>query len=220
VSLENTLIFILIKKFNILRCGQLRNLDLMLPIAFRTNVDMKKNKNILILFAHLGIQHSKIHKAMVAAIRDAHFIEFHDLLETYPDFYFDINAERELLASADLIIFQHPIYWYSAPAILKHWQDMVLTRGYAYGAGGDALKGKDFMLSVSTGGDENSYQPTGAHGRPLKKYFHPSEQMAKFCGMNWLPPFILQGGHNLVQSIIDDHAQSYRKFLNEYTKNT
>jgi len=179
---------------------------------------MKTYKNILILFAHLDIQHSKIHQAMVAAVRDVHFIKFHDLLETYPDFYFDISAERELLASVDLIIYQHPIYWYSAPAILKHWQDMVLTRGYAYGSDGNALKGKDFMLSVSTGGDENSYQSDGVHARPLKEYLYPIEQMAKFCGMNCLPPFILQGGHSLAQSIIDDHAQSYQTFLNEYAK--
>lgn len=28
---------------------------------------------------------------------------------------------------------QHPFYWYSTPALLKEWQDLVLEHGWAYG---------------------------------------------------------------------------------------
>ena len=41
-----------------------------------------------------------------------------------------------------MIVFQHPVYWYSSPAILKEYQDLVLEYGFAYGHDGHALDGK------------------------------------------------------------------------------
>nr|WP_326961761.1 MULTISPECIES: NAD(P)H-dependent oxidoreductase [unclassified Arthrobacter] len=35
--------------------------------------------------------------------------------------------------------------------MLKEWMDQVLTYGFAYGAGGDALQGKRLHLVISTG---------------------------------------------------------------------
>lgn len=171
---------------------------------------------ILVLFAHLAIQRSRINRAMVEAIRGLPHVVFRDLLELYPDFYIDVEAEQGLVRRADLIVFHHPIYWYGAPAILKHWQDVVLTRGFAYGRGGDALKGKDFMLAISTGGAADAYRPGGAHGRPLAELLRPLEQMALFCGMRFLPPFVLQGGHGLPAEVIAAHARDYRALLESY----
>lgn len=51
-------------------------------------------------------------------------------------------AEQEALKKADVIVWQFPIYWYSAPAKMKQWIDDVLAYGFAYGSGGNALKGK------------------------------------------------------------------------------
>jgi len=47
-----------------------------------------------------------------------------------------------------MIVFHHPFYWYSSPAILKEWQDLVLEYGFAYGHEGTALRGKK-SLSAS-----------------------------------------------------------------------
>lgn len=44
-------------------------------------------------------------------------ITFHDLYEAYPDFDIDIKFEQQLLLQHDIIIWQPPFYWYSAPAI-------------------------------------------------------------------------------------------------------
>ena len=123
-------------------------------------------------------------------------------------------AER--MRQADLVVFQHPIYWYGAPAILKHWQDTVLVRGFAYGPGGTALHGKDFMLAISTGGPPESYRPGGAHGFPLVELLRPFEQMARFCGMRYLDPLVLQGGHQLPDETIAAHARRYRALLDGY----
>lgn len=179
---------------------------------------MTHKRKILILFAHLDFQHSKLQRAMVQEVRGLPFIRFHDVLESYPDFFIDVQQEREALGWADLVVFQFPVYWYSTPAILKHWQDTVLTRGYAYGDGGDALRGKGFMVSLSSGGNEEAYTANGVHRRPLDEYLYPLKQMARFCGMNWLPPMVLQGGHDLETTVIDAHAAHYVQFLEKYAR--
>lgn len=171
---------------------------------------------ILVLFAHLAVQRSRINRAMIEAVRGLPNLVIDDLLETYPDFYIDVQRERGRVRQADLIVFQHPVYWYSAPAIIKHWEDVVLNRGFAYGEGGTALRGKDFMLAISTGGPPETYRPGGVHGRPLEDFLRPFEQMARFCGMHYLAPFVLQGGHLLPERAIEDHAAAYRELLQGY----
>ena len=177
---------------------------------------MPEAPRILVLFAHLAIQRSRINRAMVEAARGLPNLVLNDLLETYPDFYIDVERERALALEADLIVFQHPVYWYSAPAIIKHWEDTVLNRGFAYGEGGSALHGKDFMLAISTGGPPETYAAGGIHGRPLDEFLRPFEQMARFCGMNYLPPVVRQGGHALPEPVVDGHARSYRAVLEAY----
>ena len=171
---------------------------------------------LLVLFAHLATHRSRINRAMVEAIRGLERVVLHDLLETYPDFYIDVEEEQRLLRAADLVVFQFPVYWYSSPAIFKHWQDVVLTRGFAYGEGGTALRGKDFMLAISTGALPEAYRPQGMHGYPLEVFLRPFERMARLCGMNWLPPFVLQGGHSVSEAAIEAHAHEYRALLEAY----
>jgi glutathione-regulated potassium-efflux system ancillary protein KefG len=42
----------------------------------------------------------------------------------------------------------HLLYWYSTPAILKEWQDLVLEHVFAYGHEGTKLHGKIFFLRL------------------------------------------------------------------------
>src|SRR5690606_23333267 len=44
----------------------------------------------------------------------------------------DVAAEQEKLKWADVILIQFPLWWFSAPAILKGWFDRVLAAGWAY----------------------------------------------------------------------------------------
>ena len=81
---------------------------------------------ILILFAHPLYEKSRIHKALKKAIPETSDITFRDLYELYPDFNINIKQEQQLLIDHDIIIWQHPVYWYSVPPLLKQWIDMVL----------------------------------------------------------------------------------------------
>jgi len=177
---------------------------------------MGGHPDIVVYFAHLAIEQSVINRALCDAVRDLPQVNFRDLHELYPDFYIDVELEQSVLRNADLIVFQHPIYWYAAPAIFKHFQDNVLLRGFAYGPQGTALHGKDFMLVASTGAPAAEYAPGGIHQYAFEQLIRPLEQTARFCGMRFLPPLLLQGGQGLPRHQIDAHAARYRRELEAY----
>src|ERR1700754_1232375 len=112
---------------------------------------------ILILFAHPALEKSRVHIQLLAAIRGMQDVTLHDLYEVYPDLNIDIRHEQSLLLQHDIILFQHPFYWYSAPAIVKQWQDLVLEHGWAYGHTGTALRGKMTGNVLSAGSQESAY---------------------------------------------------------------
>ena len=177
---------------------------------------MGSDTHIVVSFAHLDIERSVINLALSEAVRDLPNVNFRDLHELYPDFFIDVLTEQAILRDADLIVFQFPIYWYAAPAIFKHFLDTVLSTGFAYGPGGTALQGKDFLLAVSTGAPAEEYAPDGIHHYPFEELSRPIEQTARFCGMRFLPPLVLHAGDNLSRESIDSHAANYRRYLEEY----
>jgi glutathione-regulated potassium-efflux system ancillary protein KefF len=70
-------------------------------------------------------------------------------------------------------------------------------RGWAYGEGGTALAGKDCLWAITTGGDEQAYSPAGRHRHPLAAFAPVVEQTMRYCGMNWLEPFVVHGAHQV-----------------------
>lgn len=177
---------------------------------------MANDPKIVVYFAHLAIEQSVINRALCDAVRNLPHVNFRDLHELYPDFFIDVKTEQAVLRDADLIVFQCPIYWYAAPAVFKHFQDTVLLRGFAYGPGGTALQGKDFLLAVSTGASAEEYSPDGIHHYAFVDLIRPIEQTVRFCGMQFLSPLVLHGGHSLSRDDIEAHAARYRHFLEEY----
>ena len=83
---------------------------------------MKKyTNNILILFAHPALQKSRVNRRLIRYVRDIDGVAFNDLYEEYPDFNINVAREQELLIKNDIVVFHHPIFWFSMPAILKEW---------------------------------------------------------------------------------------------------
>ena len=136
-----------------------------------------------------------------------------DLYQEYPEFDIDVAREQRLLLDHDAVIFQHPFYWYSTPAILKEWQDLVLEHGWAYGHDSRALEGKRLLNVVSTGAPEESYLQDGANRFTMRQLLAPIEQTARLCGMNFLPPFVIHGTHALTSEGIEREAADYRRLL-------
>ncbi len=152
---------------------------------------------ILILFAHPALERSQINRRLIKAAQTIDSVTIHDLYERYPNFHIDIKFEQNLLLNHDIVVFQHPFYWYSSPAILKEWQDLVLQYGFAYGQGGTALRGKKLLSAITTGGREEAYGRQGYNHFTIRELLAPFEQTAQLCGMEYLPPFVIQGTHQL-----------------------
>jgi len=150
---------------------------------------------------------------LVSAAREVEGVTVHDLYERYPDFDIAVAHEQELLLGHDVIVMQHPFFWYSVPAILKEWMDLVLEHGWAYGGQGAKLSGKRLMSAVSTGGGDVAYTPEGINRHTMREFLRPIEQTARLCKMVYLPPFLVQGTHRLSDEDIQSHAAGYRRLL-------
>ena len=141
-------------------------------------------------------------------------ITFHDLYASYPDFLIDVSHEQKLCEGHDIIVYQHPFYWYSTPAIIKEWFDLVLEHGWAYGATGKALTGKITFQALTAGGDISNYRPGGLNLFTIRELTTPFRATANLCGMGWLPPFAVLGIHQgLPEKDRVRHAEDYRRTL-------
>jgi len=170
---------------------------------------------VLVLFAHPALEKSRVNKAMVRGLAEAEMegVTFHDLYEAYPDFDVDVATEQRLLLDHDVVVLHHPFYWYSAPALVKQWEDLVLTHGWAYGRDGNALEGKLMMSAITTGGRQNAYHAGGHNRFTISELLRPIEQTAKLCGMDYLPPFVVYGTLNMNPAEIAAHSADYHRVL-------
>jgi putative NADPH-quinone reductase len=158
----------------------------------------KSTRRILVLLAHPSLDRSEVNRPMAEAIGALDGVTLVDLYAEYPDFQIDIDREQAQLLAHDVIVFQHPLYWYSTPAILKEWQDLVLEHGFAYGTEGTALHGKILFNALTAGGLEAAYCAEGYNHFTIRELLHPIEQTTMLCGMTYLPPFTLFGSRTAV----------------------
>jgi glutathione-regulated potassium-efflux system ancillary protein KefF len=150
----------------------------------------------LVIHAHPRASASRVTEALRQTLASQPGTTVRALYDLYPDFDIDIAAERAALQEADLVIWLTPVHWYSVPALMKHWIDQVLAYGWAYGPDGNALRGKTAWWVTSAGAMPAEYTAAGAHGRPFADFVAPLEQTARFCGMHWLEPYVVHGGHD------------------------
>ncbi len=153
----------------------------------------------IIILAHPDLSQSHINKARIETLQQTNpEIEIHNLYQKYPDWNIDVAAEQKLLESGDRVILEYPFQWYSTPPLLKKWIDEVWLQGWAYGAGGDKLKGKEFGVVISTAGISEAYTETvfGTVDELLK----PMESTIKFVGANYI-------GHNAFLGAYTPDAQ-------------
>ena len=175
---------------------------------------------VLILFAHPALQRSRVHRGLVRAVRGLDGITFHDLYEAYPDFDIDVRREQDLLLAHDLIVLQHPFYWYSTPALVKQWEDLVLEYGWAYGRDGTALLGKRMLSVITAGGREAAYRADGINRFTVTELLAPIAQTARLCGIEYLPPFVIHGTHAMRPEDVRRAAEDYRRVIEAFRDGT
>ncbi|MGH8437684.1 MAG: NAD(P)H-dependent oxidoreductase [Pseudomonas sp.] len=129
----------------------------------------------------------------------------------------DIQGELDKLLWADLVVLNFPIFWFSAPAILKGWIDRVLVSGVCYGGkrfydqGG--LAGKKALVTVTLGGREHMFGEGAIHG-PLEDMLRPILRgTLAYVGFDVLEPFVAWHVPYISEEARQDFLRSYQQRL-------
>jgi glutathione-regulated potassium-efflux system ancillary protein KefG len=168
---------------------------------------------ILLVTAHPALEKSRNNIRMLRAANELDKVTVRDLYELYPRFHINTKTEQRYLEENDVIVLQHPFYWYGTPALMKQYLDMVFTHGWAYGKGGSKLKGKIIFNSLTTSGTRESYHATEHNRYPLSSYLIPFNQLAHVCGMHYLPPFVLHESGKTFAADSVRHAKNLKTLL-------
>lgn len=164
---------------------------------------------VLVVHAHPYPRRSRATAALLAALDGLGGTEVRRLYELYPDFDIDAAAEHAALGRARAVVLLHPLYWYSVPALLKHWFDAVLlTQFGAEGGGRAALEGKPCLWATTTGRGE--YHEGGVHGHSFGAFAPPIEMTARYCGMRWQEPYVLHEAHAIDDAALRHAASLFR----------
>ena len=174
---------------------------------------MVEKNNIVIMVFHPVLHKSRVNKVLLEAIEGIDGIKVRHMYDIYPDFQIDVHREQEELLKHDIIVWQHPLYWYSSPSLLKEWLDLVLEHGFAYGREGKALEGKMVMSAISSGGRKDAYGSRDAIRFSIRQLLAPFEQTVSLCRMQYLPPFVTHGTHLLQEEEIKHAAMEYARIL-------
>ncbi len=165
---------------------------------------------LLVVCAHPHLEHSRVTRSLLqAALKQTPPVRVHELYARYPDYDIDVAAEQRALAEAAVVVWLHPIHWYSMPPLMKLWLDEVFTFGWAYGPGGHALNGKALWLATSTGGGLDAYSPQGHHRHAFDDFLLPYVQTARLTGMCWQPPLVLHAAHRASEAAVAEHRAGF-----------
>ena len=148
----------------------------------------------LVILAHPHYDQSFANKTIVEELQKSELeLEIRNLHDLYPDYNINVKAEQDALLRHQTIVLQYPFYWYSMPAILKHWFDEVFEHQFAYGSKGDKLKGKNFVPSFTVGSSESSYKTLGFQHFRVYEFCKHLEQTAYHTQMNYIDPIYFHG---------------------------
>ncbi|MDC8442221.1 NAD(P)H-dependent oxidoreductase [Halomonas aquamarina] len=136
------------------------------------------------------------------AFDDDYFYPLNEQRAHYQQNTLPLDVQRELarLEWADLVIFQFPLWWHAQPAILKGWFDRVLVYGGRYTSrmryDQGYYRGKQAVLSVTTGSPDKAFQPFGRAGN-MVHWLWPMHASLYYVGFDVLAPQVsygIQGG--------------------------
>ena len=120
----------------------------------------------------------------------------------------EVRVEQQKLLSAELVVFQFPLWWYSVPAMLKGWFDRVFASGFGFDVidpvtglarkyGDGVLVGKRALISVSLGEGLRSISPRGISGDLDSLLFGVTHGTLFYAGIEPLPLHIITDADDL-----------------------
>jgi len=174
----------------------------------------------LVVVCHPNLKESRVHRRWLDDLaRLAIDVDVHDLHAAYPDWNIDVAHEQALIEHHDVIILQFPFYWFSCPPLLKKWLDEVFTRGWAYGAAGDRVAGKQLLLAISAGISREDYHAAGRYSWTIDELIRPFELTARYTGMRFSGTFSAHGVKpGADQWLVEKAAADYLAQMRLWTK--
>jgi glutathione-regulated potassium-efflux system ancillary protein KefG len=140
----------------------------------------------LVLVGHPEYDNSQTAAFLRQAQVDLNMVDWQVL---QPTSSFDTMTEQQRLMKYDRIILQFPMYWYSAPAIMKQYLDEVLTVNFVDLRRDGCLKGKELGIVVTLGDPLKDYQSGGREDVSLSELLKPYQSIAHKAGMRFLSSF-------------------------------
>lgn len=165
----------------------------------------------LILNFHPAPDDSRANRALASAAGGLPGVQVVEMQTLYPNGAIDTDIEAARLLAVDRLILQFPVQWYSAPPLLKVWQNTLLTRMYYMAAEteGDRLVGMPVMVAATAGNTPAAYTPEGANGFPLEDLMLPLRATAHRCGWLWAPPFLVHEANRSTPATLAAEADRY-----------
>ena len=176
----------------------------------------------LILLFHPDHARSRANAALQTAARTISGVKVVDMQARYPTGQIDMHADGETeahaLLDADRLVLQFPIQWYSTPALLKVWQDAVLTRMYYVHASteGDRLAGTPLMIAATAGNTPPAYGLGGVNRFTMDELMAPLKATAHRCRLPWYPPHLVFRADRLQPAELVDAQDSYIRALKNF----
>lgn len=173
----------------------------------------------LILLFHRDLSGSHANAALAAAAARLQDVQIVDMQARHGGAAVDLDVQADvaLLLGADRLVLQFPIQWYSTPALLKAWQDAVLTRMfYIAEAEGEQLRGTPLMIAATAGNTPQSYRRGGANHFTIDEVLTPLKATAHRCGLPWHPAHLVYAADRLDPAGLEAAARSYVGALEEF----
>lgn len=164
----------------------------------------------LVLVFHPNLKESRVNKVFAETIDKEENVKVRSMYDIYPNGNIDVAREHEFLLDADRIVLQFPFYWYSAPSLLKEWEDKVLDYGWAFGTDGDKLHNKELLIATTTGAD--GYSRGGEVKYSVEELLRPFQAANNLIGTRYLKPFIINNSMAIDANQIEKYAKEYANY--------
>ena len=149
-------------------------------------------KQVVVLLAHPDIKSSQANKALMDAIKELEEVAVYNLYEMRPEDAFNVDSWSKIISQASAIVFQFPLYWMSAPSLLKKTP---------------AVAGKALLVAVTTGSEYSAYRSGGRNNFTIDELLRPYQGSAIHAGMVWQTPVVAYGmgtadaGKNIAEGV-------------------
>lgn len=171
----------------------------------------------LIIVSHPTPQNSVAINALIREAQQFSDTEIRHLDQLYgaDTTDFDIAAEQKAHEAADNIIYMYPTHWFNTTPAMKAYLNQVWTYGWAFGPGGEALKGKSFRIVTTAGASEFTYSAQGLIRSSMEEVLTPMKASALYVGMVYEPALAFYSAMGLNEPQLEDIRQRFSALLRE-----